>query len=327
MTDLPLISVVVPVYRVEKYLDHCIQSIAEQTYSNLEILLVDDGSPDGSGAICDRWAARDSRIRVFHKQNAGAGAARNTALDAARGEIITFVDSDDYLHPNMFSHLCGLMKDGVEIAECEIGITERDDLAMDDGTGAEILVCETEEALRLHIQDEVFRQTPPNKLYRRECVGDIRFPEGNLIDDEFFTYKVLGNARKLAHSCACMYAYRQQSGSAMHKPYSLRRLQGLDAKLQRLGYFEQRFPGLVREAKADLLMTCLGAMQGCLRSLNGEEMDAARKKMNEIMKQITPLEIPEGTPLKRKLLLKAAGKHLEQTAKALNFLIDIHLLT
>ena len=327
MTDLPLISVVVPVYRVEKYLDHCIQSIAEQTYSNLEILLVDDGSPDGSGAICDRWAARDSRIRVFHKQNAGAGAARNTALDAARGEIITFVDSDDYLHPNMFSHLCGLMKDGVEIAECEIGITERDDLAMDDGTGAEILVCETEEALRLHIQDEVFRQTPPNKLYRRECVGDIRFPEGNLIDDEFFTYKVLGNARKLAHSCACMYAYRQQSGSAMHKPYSLRRLQGLDAKLQRLGYFEQRFPGLVREAKADLLMTCLGAMQGCLRSLKGEELETARGKLSEVLLKIVPVEIPEGTPLKRKLLLKVAGKHLEQTAKALNFLIDIHLLT
>ena len=327
MTDLPLISVVVPVYRVEKYLDHCIQSIAEQTYSNLEILLVDDGSPDGSGAICDRWAARDSRIRVFHKQNAGAGAARNTALDAARGEIITFVDSDDYLHPNMFSHLCGLMKDGVEIAECEIGITERDDLAMDDGTGAEILVCETEEALRLHIQDEVFRQTPPNKLYRRECVGDIRFPEGNLIDDEFFTYKVLGNAKKLAHSSACMYAYRQQSGSAMHKPYSLRRLQGLDAKLQRLGYFEQRFPGLVREAKADLLMTCLGAMQGCLRSLKGEELETARGKLSEVLMKIVPVEIPEGTPLKRKLLLKAAGKHLEQTAKALNFLIDIHLLT
>ena len=326
MTDLPLISVVVPVYRVEKYLDHCIQSIAEQTYSNLEILLVDDGSPDGSGAICDRWAARDSRIRVFHKQNAGAGAARNTALDAARGEIITFVDSDDYLHPNMFSHLCGLMKDGVEIAECEIGITERDDLAMDDGTGAEILVCETEEALRLHIQDEVFRQTPPNKLYRRECVGDIRFPEGNLIDDEFFTYKVLGNARKLAHSCACMYAYRQQSGSAMHKPYSLRRLQGLDAKLQRLGYFEQRFPGLVREAKADLLMTCLGAMQGCLRSLDEEELEIARRKLRGVLEQITPLDIPEGTSAKRKLLLKAAGKNLEQTAKVLNFFIDIRLL-
>ena len=327
MTDLPLISVVVPVYRVEKYLDHCIRSIVEQTYSNLEILLVDDGSPDGSGEICDRWAARDSRVRVIHKQNAGAGAARNTALDVAKGEIIAFVDSDDYLHPNLFSHLYGLMKDGVEIAECEIGITEMDDFAMDDGTGAQILVCETEEALRLHIQDEIFRQTPPNKLYRRSCVGEIRFPEGNLIDDEFFTYRVLGNARKLAHSSACMYAYRQQPGSAMHKPYSLRRLQGLDAKLQRLSYFEERFPGLVREAKADLLMTCLGAMQGCLRSLHGEELKTARRKLREILLKTAPVEIPEGTPLKRKLLLKAAGKHLEQTAKVLNFLIDIHLLT
>ena len=266
MTDLPLISVVVPVYRVEKYLDHCIQSIAAQTYPNLEILLVDDGSPDGSGAICDRWAEKDSRIRVFHKQNAGAGAARNTALDAATGELIAFVDSDDYLHPNMYAHLYGLMKDGVDIAECVIGITENDDLPMDDGTGAEILGCDTEDALRLHIQDEMFCQTPPNKLYRRACVGDIRFPEGNLIDDEFFTYQVLGNARKLAHSSACMYAYRQQPGSAMHKPYSLRRLQGLDAKLQRLACFEERFPGLVGEATADLLRTCRGAAQGGLRS-------------------------------------------------------------
>ena len=327
MTDLPLISVVVPVYRVEKYLDHCIQSIVEQTYPNLEILLVDDGSPDGSGAICDRWAQKDARIRVFHKENAGAGAARNTALDAAKGDLIAFVDSDDYLHPNLYAHLYGLMKGGVDIAECEIGMTETDELPMDDGSHAEILVCETEEALRLHIQDEVFRQTPPNKLYRRECVADIRFPEGNLIDDEFFTYKVLGNAKKLAHSSACMYAYRQQSGSAMHKPYSLRRLQGLDAKLQRLAYFEQRFPGLVREAKADLLMTCLGAMQGCLRSLNGEEMEAARKKINGILAQITPLETPEGTSAKRKLLMKAAGRNLELTGKILNFLIDIHLLT
>ena len=327
MTDLPLISVIVPVYRVENYLDHCIQTIAEQTYANLEILLVDDGSPDGSGGICDRWAETDSRIRVIHQQNAGAGAARNTALDAANGDLIAFVDSDDYLHPNLYAHLYGLMKVGVDIAECEIGITETDDLAMDDGTGAKILVCDTEEALGLHIQDEVFRQTPPNKLYRRECVGDIRFPEGNLIDDEFFTYKVLGNAKKLAHSSACMYAYRQQAGSAMHKPYSLRRLQGLDAKCKRLDYFAQWFPGLVWDAKADLLMTCLGAMQGCLRSLKGEEMEAARTKLNEVLGQITPLEIPKTVSAKRFLLLKAAQKNLEQTAKLLNFLIDIHLLT
>ena len=173
----------------------------------------------------------------------------------------------------------------------------------------------------------MFCQTPPNKLYRRSCVGDIRFPEGNLIDDEFFTYQVLGNARKLAHSSACMYAYRQQPGSAMHKPYSLRRLQGLDAKLQRLACFEERFPGLVWETKADLLLTCLGAMQGCLRSLSGEEMEAARKKIQAVLDRITPLEIPQEVPAKRKLLLKLAQKNLEITARILNFLIDIHLLT
>ena len=327
MTDLPLVSVVVPVYRVEAYLDHCIQSIAEQTYHNLEILLVDEGSPDRSGEICDRWAEKDRRIRVFHTENAGAGAARNTALDAASGDFIAFVDSDDYLHPNMLSHLYSLMGDGVDIAECEIGITEADDFSMDDGAGAEILVCGTEEALRLHIQDAVFRQTPPNKLYRRECIGGIRFPEGNLIDDEFFTYKVLGNARKLAHSSACMYAYRQQSGSAMHKPYSLRRLQGLDAKLERLAYLEQRFPGLVWEAKADLLMTCLGAMQGCLRSLGGEEMETARKKLGGVLNRVAPLVIPRELPAKRRLLLRLAQDHLEETSRLLNFLIDIHLLT
>ena len=327
MTDLPLISVVVPVYRVAAYLDHCVRSIVEQTYQNLQILLVDDGSTDGSGEICDRWASRDSRIRVFHKENAGAGAARNTALDAATGDLIAFVDSDDYLHPNLFSHLYNLLAAGADIAECEIGMTENDDLPMDDGTGAEILVCDTQEALRLHIRDEVFRQTPPNKLYRRACVGDIRFPEGNLIDDEFFTYRVLGNARRLAHSSACMYAYRQQAGSAMHKPYSLRRLQGLDAKLQRLEYLRQGFPDLVPEAKTDLLMTCLGAMQGCLRSLRGEEMDAARKKLRDAVDQAAPLEIPAEASAKRRLLLKASVGHLEQTAKLLNFLIDIHLLS
>ena len=95
MTQLPLISVIVPVYKVENYLDCCVQSIVNQTYSNLEIILIDDGSPDASGAMCDAWAEKDSRIRVIHQQNAGGGAARNAGVDAARGEIISMIDSDD----------------------------------------------------------------------------------------------------------------------------------------------------------------------------------------------------------------------------------------
>ena len=101
MKETPLISVIVPVYRVENYLDRCLQSITEQTYRNLEIILVDDGSPDRSGAICDTWAEKDSRVKVIHKQNAGAGAARNTGLDMATGEIVSMIDSDDYLEVHM----------------------------------------------------------------------------------------------------------------------------------------------------------------------------------------------------------------------------------
>ena len=319
MEHLPLITVIVPVYRVEKYLDQCLKSITGQTYENLEILLVDDGSPDDSGKICDRWAGQDSRVRVIHKANAGAGAARNTALDEAKGSLVGFVDSDDYLHPNFYNYLYSLMTEEVDISECVVGETDGNDLPMGDGTGANVLACGTEEALRLHIRDEMFCQTPPNKLYRAETIGDIRFPEGN--------YRVIGNARKLAHSDACMYAYRQTPGSAMHKPYSLRRLQGLDAKTERLAYLQNRFPGLVDEAKRDLLLTCLFSMQGCLRSLSPAEMATAREKIGKAAALTAPLEIPADLGVKRRWLLKSTRKNLEGTARFLNFLIKIHVLT
>ena len=109
MTQLPLISVIVPVYKVENYLDCCVQSIVNQTYSNLEIILIDDGSPDASGAMCDAWAEKDSRIRVIHQENAGGGAARNAGLDAARGERIAFVDSDDYIAPDCYQYMSTLV--------------------------------------------------------------------------------------------------------------------------------------------------------------------------------------------------------------------------
>ena len=327
MKEMPLISVIVPVYRVEKYLDRCLRSITEQTYRNLEIILVDDGSPDGSGAICDTWAGKDNRIRVIHKKNAGAGAARNTGLDVAIGDVVSMIDSDDYLEIHMYEHLMGLMTEDVDIAECDICWTERDDLPMDDGSHAEIRVCDVEDAMRLHIRDEIFCQTPPNKLYRREMIGDIRFPEGNLIDDEYFTYRVLGNARKLARSSACMYAYRQQPGSAMHKTFSLKRLQGLEAKMQRLDYLHQRMPSLVYEAKFDLFFTAMFLMQECLRAFRGTELEQARQYIREVLEQITPLEKhPEASFLKN-LLLQLAQNNFEAVCKLLNVLIDLHILT
>ena len=327
MSQLPLISVIVPVYKVEQYLDKCLRSITEQTYRNLEIILVDDGSPDRSGAICDEWAERDSRVRVIHKRNAGAGAARNTALDVVRGEFVGMVDSDDYISPHMYEHLYGLMGEDTDIAECAIAEVYDDHFRLDDGSCVEAQTYSREEAMRLHIRNELFRQTPPNKLYRSHTVKEVRFPIGTLIDDEFWTYRVIGNANKLVRSSCCMYAYRQQESSAMHKPYSVRRLDGLKAKVQRWQYLKEKIPSLAYEAQVDLLLSCLYGAQGSLDCLEGQELETARQILDSTMAQILPVPVSRDFPLKRRLILTCAQRSLETTARVLNFLIKIHILT
>lgn len=319
----PTISVIIPVYRVEAYLDACLASVTGQRYENLEILLVDDGSPDRCGQICDAWAAKDSRIRVIHKENGGAGQARNVALAQATGELIGFVDSDDYISPDLYAHLYSLMDGETDIAECAIAITEADGCPFDDGTQAKTVTCMAQEAMALHIQDQLFCQTPPNKLYRRQVVEGIFFPEGNLIDDEFWTYRVLGQARKLVHSEARMYAYRQQPNSAMHKPFSRKRLQGMQAKLQRLTYLSQRMPQLVDLAAEELWMTCLYAMQGSLKGLSGEELALAKQEIGAVAAQLPPVVPDSG---KRRMLLALARHSLPTAARLLNVLIDLHIL-
>jgi len=284
MENMPLISVIVPVYKVEAYLDKCISSIVNQTYTNLEIILIDDGSPDNCPAMCDAWAEKDSRIKVIHKENGGAGLARNVGIDIAQGEIISFIDSDDYIALHMYEHLIKLMNDDVDIAECELLETESDDAPLEMGADAAVLCCTAEDALLHHIQDRIFRQTPPNKLYRRSTIGDIRFPVGNRIDDEFFTYRVIANCRKLAHSDRRMYAYRQQSSSVMHLSFALSRLQAIDAKCQRLGLIQNRFPSLVSQAKINLFFTCLYQGQMSLLHLNEADKKTAIKQLQAVMK-------------------------------------------
>lgn len=327
MTELPLISVIVPVYKVEAYLDSCIRSIVGQTYRNLEIILVDDGSPDRSGAMCDAWAEKDSRIRVIHQENAGAGAARNTGLNAAGGEIVSMIDSDDYLCPRMYEYLISLMAEDVDIAECAIVETESDDCGFEDGSAAQVTYAPAVEAMRLHIRDEMFCQTPPNKLFRRSTIGDVRFPVGKLIDDEFFTYRVIGRARRLAHSSARMYAYRQSPGSAMRRPFSLGRLHGLEAKKLRLDYLHDAMPELVCEAEYDLFFSCIYGMQGSLRELRGGELEQAREIIQGVLSEIVPLKPNPEAGRKKRMLVKLAQNHFEGTCRLLNFLIDIHVLS
>lgn len=321
MKEMPLISVIVPVYRVENYLDKCVRSITAQTYRNLEILLVDDGSPDHSGAICDAWAARDSRIKVIHQENGGGGKARNAALEIAAGALIAFVDSDDYIAPDMLAHLYEIMGDTADISECAFLETLDDEAEFAD---APFTVTEytPEEAMREHIRDTAFQQLIWNKLYRREVIGGIRFPEGTKIDDEFFTYQVLGKAGKLVRSDRVCYAYRQQPDSVMHQKFSLRRLEGLQARHQRFGYIREHMPALTEECAFHLYFFCMYAMQMSMRYLPEEDFTTARGMIRTVLADIPPIALSKNYSIKDTVWLIMARISFEGTCRLRNFLFE-----
>lgn len=283
---MDLISVIVPVYRVEPYLNRCVESLVAQTYRNLEIILVDDGSPDKCPEICDIWAQKDARIRVIHQKNGGGGSARNAALDIAQGEYLAFVDSDDFIAPDMMMYLHNLFSDGVDVVECGYCLTE-DDTATFDAISAScnIKIYTRQEAMREHIHDQIFRQLIWNKLYRRQAIGEIRFPIGKQIDDEFWTYRVIGNCNKLIWSDKVLYAYRQQSNSVMHSLSKEGRMHAIEAKVERHKYLSKVMPELTYESAQDLWLSCLYQGQQLLKENTDSENKQAWNYMKTCLKQ------------------------------------------
>ena len=288
MEHVPLISVIVPVYKVEAYLDKCIASIVNQTYTNLEIILVDDGSPDNCPAMCDAWAAKDSRIRVIHKENGGSAQARNVALDVASGEYIAFADSDDMMNVDMIRSLYDVATtQGADIVECDYSFSENEALATTKATSATEMF-EPQAAMIGHIRDRIFRQIIWNKLYRAEVVETVRFVEGKVIDDEFWTFKAIGNAGKLARIDRKLYFYRQQDDSVMHQRYSLNRLASIEAKKQRLKYIQDNMPQLESAARLNLYGSCIYAGQMSLMHLSREQLASAKRIINDALGKSRP---------------------------------------
>lgn len=314
--EQPLISVIVPVYKVEPYLDKCISSIANQTYTNMEIILVDDGSPDNCPAMCDAWAEKDNRIRVIHQKNQGGGAARNAGLDFASGGLIAFVDSDDYIAPDMYAHLYELLKAGADIAECSYVEVAGDDAVF--ACGYETRSYTAQEAMAENIRDRVFRQLIWNKLYRRQMVDGVRFPTSKKIDDEFFTYRVLGNANTLIHSTKVCYAYRQQPESVMHSMPISKRIQAVEAKTQRHTYIKNHFPELTDLSARDLWFTCIYQGQLALRELNKAEAEKILTYFKNLV-ETHPFQM-EGCSLKERLWLNMAKSSLAVACRIRNAL-------
>ena len=276
-----MISVIVPVYKVEPYLNKCVQSIVDQTYRDLEIILVDDGSPDRCGQMCDAWAEKDSRIRVIHTKNQGSSAARNVALDLAQGDFIAFVDSDDYISADMLSHLISLMHEDIDIAECAYTLTENNDAEFNLQIDAE-KEYDASMAMSAHIQNHAFQQVIWNKLYRRSTIGEIRFPVGKKVDDEFFTYQVLGRANKLIRSERICYAYRQQSASIMHTIPVYHWFAGVEAKVLRHEYILSHFPELSALSHKSVIGSCLYLNQLAMRVADKQTQNKIREETADI---------------------------------------------
>ncbi len=248
---MDLISVIVPVYNVEPYLRRCVDSILAQTYEDLEIILVDDGATDSSGAICDEYAGKDLRVRVIHKPNGGLSSARNAGIDVAKGEYLAFVDSDDWIEESTYEYLMGLIRRfGVKLA-----YTGRYDVEEETGERQKGLCPKTEETIaardfvgRIFLWDNV-DSAAWDKLYHRSLFANHRYPEGKICEDVPVTYRVILETDMVAVGNRPMYNYYHRKGSITQSRVSEKTFHFTQHTAEVFAYIQERAPSLKPQAE------------------------------------------------------------------------------
>lgn len=210
----PLVSIIVPIYKVEPYLRRCLDSIVNQSYTNLEIILVDDGSPDGCPQICDEYAAKDKRIFAIHKENGGLSDARNAGLDISKGEYVSFIDSDDWVNEKYIEILLAIMTK--EKSDIVIGENEKTKETCIDKTISKTTIktyTSKEALIHLFRDNHIAFTVSWGKLYKRNLFETLRFPVGKFHEDEFTTYILFYNAKKIIYTSEILYIYFQRNNS------------------------------------------------------------------------------------------------------------------
>lgn len=243
----PLVSIVVPVYNVENYFDKCITSVRKQSYSNLEIILVDDGSTDRSGTLCDQCANEDARITAYHTANRGLSAARNEGIKHATGEYITFVDSDDYIG---LSHIANLVKALKVYPEADLVITgatrffEGHQCVDNEFSMTIVKELSPEEAIRtaITVDDDHFSVNAWGKLYKNTLFSFLAFPEGRVFEDNYVYYKVICNASHIIYENANDYFYLEDRSTSITNTKTAQNLDELNAYKEMLPYVKEYAP-------------------------------------------------------------------------------------
>lgn len=280
-----MISVIVPVYKVEDYLDQCVQSIVSQTYTDLEIILVDDGSPDNCPAMCDAWAKRDSRIKVIHKKNGGLSDARNAGLEIAAGEYISFVDSDDWIENDILQlSLQCAKKNNADIVAFGVDWIHLDHIENPHPLHSAVYYG-TDNIVRTYFQSCMVLTIACNKLYKAEILSCITFPVGKLHEDEFFTYRVLAKANTVAVIDTIGYHYRQHSNSIMGT-YNLRHLDALEAMKEKAIFLSQNYADLLPRFRREQMSFCLNQYCMILQHLSADPDKIGRRYIHSYIREI-----------------------------------------
>lgn len=239
-----LISVIVPVYNVEKYLNRCVDSIINQTYKNLEIILVDDGSPDNCGNICDRYAEKDSRIKVIHKPNGGLSDARNAGISVANGSYITYIDSDDFVTKDYCEFLYNnIKKSKADISICKHYIMFEDGSKINTGTGKKYLLNKEETFLKL-LYSEDLDVSAWAKLYKRETTKNILFPKDRLYEDSATTYKLIDKCERIIFESEPKYIYAVRKNSITTNSFNENKMDLILSTNEMCDFIEKEFPTL-----------------------------------------------------------------------------------
>lgn len=241
------ISIIIPVFNVQKWIDFCVQSIIKQTYPYLDIILVDDGSTDKSGLLCDEWALKDNRIRVIHKNNGGLSDARNVGLEMAKGEYITFIDSDDYVLPTFIEYLYDLISiNNADMSVCQlINVDENNNVLSEGGNSIDRVVKGNYNCMKEYLSGTAIDTVAWRKLYKKDLfTSGIRYPVGKYHEDVWTTYKLISRCNTIAIGSKALYAYRQRYGSIVNSSFSPKHLDAVYGAIQRQEFIDNNYPNL-----------------------------------------------------------------------------------
>ena len=238
------ISIIVPVYNVEAYLERCVESILKQTYTNFELLLINDGSTDKSGELCDELALRDQRIRVIHKENGGLSAARNTGIDYASSDLIGFIDSDDYIDEDMYETLYRHLRE----SNADLSMCGHYDVyhQIPEKQVSEIKTWElsSEKAIKMVMEAKILSVTAVNKLYKKELFTQLRFEVGKIAEDAFIMIRLLDQCQKVVATNEKKYYYVHRENSITTQKFSLKFLNVIEAYEQNANIIREHYPAI-----------------------------------------------------------------------------------